>query len=295
MCNQQLLKRVTMSLRLSMLQALCLGLVCGVFASAVQAVPLEIQWTRIADLPGDQHAACAAVVDANVHLIGGQNPPGPPNYNKMRVYTPDTGTWSDGLSMPTRRYWPGAGVIEGPSGEEELYVVGGYSGYAGLSTVERYAPSVGSWETAAPVSNPRGHGIMTAVVDNDLYAIGGFYNNNLHYTTNEMYDRDANIWVPKAPITKDGQPFPMQAGATAVWDHKIFIFGGAGGSGAPSTTLIYDTTNDTWSSGQDIPLPRTFGGAWTFGDYIYLLGGAGGSKAIEVYDPISDLCSRNRQ
>jgi len=101
------------------------------------------EWSRIADLPGDQHAACAAVIDGLVYMVGGQNPSGPPNYNKMRIYDPVSNLWSDGPSMSTRRYCPGSGVVEGPDGPE-LYVVGGYSGYAGLSTVERYKPAIGT-------------------------------------------------------------------------------------------------------------------------------------------------------
>jgi N-acetylneuraminic acid mutarotase len=251
----------------------------------------KIEWTRIADLPGDQHSACAAVIDGKIYLVGGQNPSGPPNYNRMRVYDPVANRLSDGPPMSARRYCPSAGVIIAPEGRKELYVVGGYSGYRGLSVVERYIPSTGKWEKVASISGPRGHGVMTAAVNNTLYAIGGFVNNGVCYATNEAYDRKNNRWIAKAPISKDGKPFPMQAGAVGVWRHKIFIFGGHDRSSRLSSTLIYDTRADKWSSGTDLPRSRIFTRAVTFGDCIYLIGGAGGSKVIDVYDPIQDSWS----
>jgi len=276
------MKRKALTMWLSSI-AMVLG--CAV---AVQAGPTELIWTRIADLPSGQHRACAAVIGGLVYMVGGQNPTGPPNYNKMRIYDPTTNSWSDGPSMPTRRYCPDSGVIEA-DGRKELYVVGGYSGYAGLSTVERYTPSTGIWESVASVTNPRGNCIMTAVVNNSLYAIGGHYNWSIRYATNEIYDRESNVWVQKAPITKDGQPFPLAVGMPTTWDNKIYVFGGYPGYGPVTTTLIYDTLTDTWSEGAEMPRGRAGSHAVTFGDYIYLIGGAtGGSKIIDVYDPIND-------
>ena len=112
-----------------------------VLCATVHADLTGLTWTRIADLPGDQHVAGASVMDGKVYMIGGQNPSGPPNYNMMRIYDPATNSWSSGPSMATRRYLPDSEVIQG-GGRTELYVVGGYSGYSGLSTVERYVPSL---------------------------------------------------------------------------------------------------------------------------------------------------------
>ena len=253
----------------------------------------HIKWKRIADLPGDQHIACAAVINEQVYIVGGQNPSGPPNYNKMRIYNPWTNSWSDGPDMSTRRYLPGAGVVENcTTGEKELYVVGGYSGYAGLSTVEKYTPSTGTWQTLAPVTGDRGHGIMTAVVNNNLYALGGFYNNDVYFSTNEMYDDCNDVWVPKTPITKDASELPMQMGLPAVYGDNIYIFGGNTSGSALTYTLIYDSISDSWSEGTEIPRHRHGGRAVAFDNFIYLMGGANDcSKMIDVYDPTTDSWS----
>ena len=248
-------------------------------------------WRQIADLPGDQHAATVAVVEGYVAMVGGHSPSGPPNYNIMRIYDPSSDSWIAGPSMGVRRYWPGGGVIE-YAGQEELYVVGGYSGYAGLSTVERYTdsdwstPGDGSWETVASISGPRGHRIMTAVVDNNLYAIGGFYNGGAYYDTNEMYDRATNTWIAREPM-----PVPLQGGLPAVYDGRIYIFGGNNAGGNLTITLIYDPVADQWSYGSDMPHHRFSGSAAFFGDYIYLIAntlGEPNGQIIDVYHPATD-------
>ena len=110
-------KEIRMKANLAAICALLLSV--GLLPCCVQAAPPGIQWNRIADLPGDQHVACAAVIDGLVYIVGGQNPSGPPNYNKMRIYNPTTDSWSDGIAMSTRRYLPGAGVVENSQGEKE--------------------------------------------------------------------------------------------------------------------------------------------------------------------------------
>ena len=264
--------------------------------AAVPAIGIDlgssnrVQWSRLTDLPGGQHAACGAVVDGLIYLVGGQNPSGPPNYNHLRIYDPAASTWSDGPAMFTRRYLPGAGVIDGPDGKE-LYVVGGYSGYGGLATVERYMPDTGQWESVAPITGNRGHGVMTAVVHNELYAMGGFWNYTPDFDTNEVYDRQNNRWIHRAPISRDGRPFPLQLGATSVRNDRIYVFGGVSPDGALDTTLIYDTVADTWSTGAAMPRQRGAAKAFALDDRIYVMGGlpAGPDSAlIDVYDPMLD-------
>jgi len=259
--------------------------------SSIESDFLPIQWTRIADLPGDQHAATAEMIEGYVYMIGGQNAGPPPNYNKMRIYDPHTDSWSNGPSMTARRYLPGSGVIE-YQGQKELYVVGGYSGYAGLSVVERYVddnwttPGDGHWESAASIAGPRGHGIMCSVVNNNLYAIGGFYNNTSYYSTNQMYDRENNTW-----ITKTSLPYAMQAGQPAVWGGKIYIFGGSGSGVTYDSTFIYDPEENAWSYGTAVPHRRIFGRAVCIGDNIYLIANTGqetNHNIIDIYNPATD-------
>ena len=257
-------------------------------ATSLAGTPLPLQWTRIADLPSSQHAACAAVIDGRVYIVGGQNPAGPPNLNTMRIYDtqhPELG-WVDGPAMPTRRYIPGAAVLEW-NGKKELYVVGGYSGYAGLATVERYIVPENRWESAPSLPQNRGHGIMTAVVSGKLYAMGGFYNGSSYYDTNEVYDRSSNSWTPRKRL-----PVPMQMGLPAVWRDRIYIFGGGGPGVDARMTLMYDPIADTWTAPHvlaDAPREHCGGRAVIIGDLIYLVCNSPIRRKIDVYDPAGDV------
>ena len=251
--------------------------------ASVQADPPFLSWDRIADLPDDQSNAGAAVADCGVILVGGNGPSGAV-YTKTRVYDPasNPNPWSPGTDMNQARYAHGVEVIEGPAGQE-LYAVGGRGG-SSLATAERSTPPCfGSWGPVASLPDSRGHGIMTAVCNNEPYTIGGWQEWGVFYDTNEKYDRAADSWIPLAPI-----PVAMQLGHTAVRGDKIYVFGGdAGITGGQRETLIYDTVANSWDSGADMPRHRAYSDhAAQFGDYIYLI--AGRSKAIDVYDTVHD-------
>ena len=102
-----------------------------VLTQIVYADVPSLQWSQISDLPAEQSAATAQVINNYVYIAGGQNSAGQPVKN-MRIYDPGTDSWSDGPSMMTARYWAGSGVIE-YQGNKELYIVGGFSGSAGYS------------------------------------------------------------------------------------------------------------------------------------------------------------------
>ena len=264
-----------------------------VLTQIVYADVPSLQWSQISDLPAEQSAATAQVINNYVYIAGGQNSAGQPVKN-MRIYDPNTDSWSDGPLMMTARYWAGSGVIE-YQGNKELYVVGGFSGSAGYSIVRKYVdndwttPGDGTWQLAASVSGNRGYGIMCAVVDNTLYAIGGHYNGNVYFDTNQMYNRSTNSWITKSPI-----PVQMTGGLTAVYDGKIYIFGGWNNLQYYDTTLIYDPATDSWSYGSNIPHRRSYGNAVCFGEYIYLIANTAeesNTNLIDVYHPASDTWS----
>ena len=254
-----------------------------------------IRWSKVADLPSDQFGGEAAVLDGKVYLLGGSNAGG--NYyaaqKTVRILDPATGPWRNGPSMLTTRYNLGAAVLRGANGEDKLYAIGG-ANPRGVSSVERYSSSSERWQPVTPLPQMRGHGIMVAVVNNRLYAIGGGGDQRDFYATNEMLVPGADgkgVWEAKAPITVDGTVAPMSGGLVCVQGDKIYIFGGEALDRVIRTTLIYDTATNTWSRGADIPTMRKYhGGAVVAGDHILLLGGTEerNKGIIDVYDPQAD-------
>ena len=263
-------------------------------APGEQILDLPFRWERVADLPRTHMEAGAAVVDGRIYIVGGYLADSPWAHPEVHVYTPPRDRWEEAPPMPTKRYLPACGVLVGPDSRKELYVVGGYGGSEGLPTVDRYLPSERRWESVADLSEPRGHGIMVEVVDNRLFAIGGFRNNNECFPTNEMYDRRTDRWVAKAELhgSDSTAPTPLELGMTTVWRDRIYVFGGLGQGWEVLGTQYYGVTKDTWSRGKDIPCHRAGGRAVVFGDRAYLIGHLrspdADARRIDVYDPGQD-------
>ena len=256
-------------------------------------------WTYRTDLPVNIPSAGTAIIDGKVYFAGGSVSPNasPWAHNSLWIYDLASNSWTSGPALSQRRRASGAGVLVNDAGEKEFYVVGGYSGYSGLSSVERYLPTQNTWETVA-ARGFAGELPSVAVVDNKLYAMGGHNNNSTCTSLNQVYDRDSNTWITLSPIQYNGENYEIRGAATAVHGSKIYLFGGLRGIGYRqweylSTTLIYDTLSDSWSSGQNAPHNiNTANKAVTFGDmiYIFTLGGETNS-VIDVYDTVHDLWS----
>ena len=96
-----------------------------------------------------------------------------------------------------------------------------------------------TWTTLAPMPTSR-NAVGLAVVDNKIYAIGGWNGN--YVSANEMYDPTTNKWTPKASM-----PTPRYAFAIFTLDKKIHIVGGyINGINPTSAHEVYDTKTNTW-------------------------------------------------
>ncbi len=85
--------------------------------------------------------------------------------------------------------------------------------------------------------------------------------------------------------------------ATAVYENKIYVFGGGGSAFKSLNTVeVYDPLRDRWSAGKEMPTLRSGAIAITLGNRIYVIGG-GFKKpdgkfrflpTMEVYNPKTD-------
>lgn len=74
----------------------------------------------------------------------------------------------------------------------KLFATGGTNGSTALNDVEHYDPKLNSWTTVASM-NVRRYGHRSVVVNNILYAMGGY---NLGYSNSiEKYDELADKWA----------------------------------------------------------------------------------------------------
>ncbi|MCY7768246.1 Kelch repeat-containing protein, partial [Bacillus inaquosorum] len=131
----------------------------------------------------------------------------------------------------------------------------------------------------------------TAVVDGKIYVLGGTYKGKTT-DTNYMYDPINNTWIQKKSM-----PIAVSSTSVAVVGKKIYIIGGVSWDPAFSyrkTVLIYDTQNDSWNKGSEIPAEKlAFSTASVVDKKIYVMGGSYESLSTNYcYDTEADTWTK---
>ena len=145
------------------------------------------------------------------------------------------------------------------------------------------AQSANTWETKAAMPTARS-GFGLAVVNGDIYAIGGYNKNQPDFSdVNEMYNPATDSWTTKAPMPTKRVSFAM-----AVYNGKIYVFGGqilvAGKRVVINVTEVYDPATDTWATKTPMPhFGEDFAANVVVKDKIYCI-----STYNDVYDPTTD-------
>jgi len=158
-----------------------------------------------------------------------------------------------------------------------LYAISG-RGATFTNTVERYDPSTGNWTTMSPIPTPRMYA-STAVVDGNIYVIGGQINGQSYSTVNEVYYPHNDTWAAMTPM-----PTARREAGCTVFDGQIYVIGGYTGTGSDYVEA-YDPATDTWEAKAPLPDRRFRLSAATVGDRIY----AGGGWYNGVAGPYDDL------
>ncbi len=144
-----------------------------------------------------------------------------------------------------------------------------------------------SWVEKAPMPTARGY-LETVVVNGKIYAIGG----SGPIGTNEEYDPATDNWITKSPMF-----IPEQGFAVAVFQDKIYCFGGLP-YGNTGVNQVYDPATDSWETKAPMPTARYGLQANVVEGKIFLMGGVKLNEGYnqgfqllnitEVYDPLSD-------
>lgn len=243
-----------------------------------------------------------AASTGKLYAIGGVSPACPGSQCAVvEEYDPAANTWrgaAQGLaSMPTARET--LGLAAAPNGR--IYAIGGFKTGGGCpaaadcAVVEEYDPATNRWRglgdgLALMPTNRSSPGLATAP-NGRLYAIGGFNGAGIQGVVEE-YDPSTNTWAGKPSLT----PLPLPArhrAATAVANGRVYVFGGADGSGNPLNEVWqYDPVTNTWDQKADMPTRRYGAAAATAPNgRIYVVGGEGASgylALLEEFTPPSN-------
>ncbi|MEK6923153.1 MAG: hypothetical protein AABW84_00445 [Nanoarchaeota archaeon] len=236
-----------------------------------------------------QSSPVAVGHQGKIYLIGGS-----PAADKIEVYDPTTDKWTAKKSAPKNIDAAASGALVGHN--NRIYVIGGFAD--GDSTIY-YSPLTDTW--GVDVDAPKYKWAAAAVNRNDrIYVIGGrdhtdFANGRLQITalkTVEMLEYGGGKWFAK-PEMPTGRDRLAAVGVTAT---TIHVLGGADASGnALSAHEVFDTSAQTWSSKQPIPIAVYAHTAVTASGKIYVIGGANSPRTLQIYDPASDTWTSGEQ
>jgi N-acetylneuraminic acid mutarotase len=185
--------------------------------------------------------------------------------------------------------WAQAGSATIPMGSTALVgvVVSAHNNaVVNTSTFDHVTASVRSpfaWSTLAPLPVPRFEG-NTAVVNGQLYVIGGYYDAAIHATTEvDRYDPGTNTWAVLSDM-----PVALTHCGTAVDGQTIYLAGGFVGDypgpGGTSRVLKYNVATDTWSDAPPLPEARGAGALVRLGRALHFFGGQDANRQSDKAD-----------
>lgn len=179
-----------------------------------------------------------------------------------------------------------------------LLKVGGF-GLSGVTNeITYYLPSAGRWKYLTSIPHVEQCNFGTAVLGNELYVVGGCFNQSLHqenvHPFGFRYNALAGEWSTMAPMRWERCRFAL----CVARDH-LYAVGGAGevlgDVDAPEDGEAhcerYDPLTDIWMPVAPLPGARTqhAGAAW--GPYLFVSGGLNADSVLSAllrYDTRSD-------
>lgn len=142
-----------------------------------------------------------------------------------------------------------------------------------------------AWVNRTPVPTPRTE-VATAILDGELYVIGGFESNDQPSTVVEVLNLTEDEWREVASL-----PTPLHHARAVALDGAVHVFGGynAVPFQATPTHVVYDPAADSWQQAEPLPNARGGHGAAVFNDSAYLVGGVGADgellATVDVFHP----------
>jgi hypothetical protein len=202
-------------------------------------------WADLPPLPTYRYASGIASVGGKIYAIGGWGNVGGIVMNTLEVYDPVANAWKAKSPMPTPRGYLATAVYNG-----KIYAIGGLNPTQALNCLnaaEMYDPSADTWTSLPPVPTPRAYA-SAAVLNGLIYVISGSYNKDalngaIPTAVVEIFNPSTNTWTTGTPILGGG----LVEGVAAVFNGKIYAFGGGGSQNVVNTSEIFDPVAGTWS------------------------------------------------
>ncbi|HEB86589.1 MAG TPA: hypothetical protein ENI68_06195, partial [Gammaproteobacteria bacterium] len=201
-----------------------------------------------------------------------------------------TGSWTARQPVPEAILDAGGTAVG-----DKLYMVGGKTSAAHVSSLYIYDPVNDSWLAGPDLPGAAVEDSAVTGLAGKLYVFGGGTGPFSGAVNNAaVFDPSTSTWTSLAPM------ITARAGATAMAANgKIYVAGGMAADGASLDSVeIYDPVADSWTPGTAMQTRRDNPGSAVFNDKLYVFGGrtrnADGSTVngtlatIEIFDPATN-------
>jgi N-acetylneuraminic acid mutarotase len=166
--------------------------------------PATDTWSTAAPLPTAVQGYASTVVDGSIYYLGGQRQPSSASnsavVNSNQVYDVASNSWSKATPLKDVSSYGAAAVTGGFFAPQRIYYVGGYANNVFNSQTQVYNPSSNSWSYAETMPTSRAY-LGVAVINDVLYAIGGFNGTNWLGTTEQYVPVGYGTVPPQIQIT----------------------------------------------------------------------------------------------
>ena len=210
------------------------------------------EWTALQDAPVKVWGAAGCFVDGLFYVAGGYRHSVGGAISDMYAYDPLTDKWTQKKSMTAARFAFGIaghrGYLYAFTGEEPG------NKYGGSGVVDRYNPSVDTWESLA-TGTPRQH-YAYAVLNGDFYLMGGHNDNWSWRDWFEKYNFEANEFTVLPPL-----PAPCHATAAFAVNGTLYSFGGGQNKPDVYSPAVWAYDGNAWDTSSTPALPAAYRGA----------------------------------
>lgn len=249
----------------------------GVVTKDVEVyVPAEDDWESFDDLEHEREGHAAFTVGADAYIFGGANPGGSFRAD-AEYYDGVEEEWyeyPDWVLSPPRAAF--ASVAQGGG----VLLIGGFSSFGALATVEFYVPGQGGVMRARL---PEARGALAAAAGADtVWAIGGRTGDNDVVARVDVYDRTSDTWTDGLPL-----PAPREGAVATVVDGVVYVFGGQDGALATSSLKLGEApplANETDEPDAGFALTLAGPNPFRAGTRLALRLDRPGSASVAVYD-----------
>ncbi|HEY76264.1 MAG TPA: hypothetical protein G4O00_08800 [Thermoflexia bacterium] len=204
----------------------------------------------------------------------------PEEEGQVGVVIGEDSHWSERAQMPTRR--AGLALV---ALKERLYAIGGEGPEGITGAVEVYNPIDDTWSRGPEKPTPVTY-VTGGVIDGKAYVPGGCTEGGAATDVLEVFDPAAGQWEQAEPL-----PAPRCGYALAVYEDRLYLFGGTDGQTVSAGTFVFDPQEGRWETRAPMPAPRTVAAAAPLEDRIYVVGGYFNGRELDtcaVYYPAED-------